>query len=67
MYNNESVTYLNHIVYNHFDYCNHMNGPNIDGKKGNSTYYCDILQPDGDCNYDSRRTSHQIPSSNFTT
>jgi hypothetical protein len=54
----ESISYLNHLVYNYFDFCNFMN------KDENKEYYCDILE-NGDFN--PLRSESIIKSADFTT
>jgi len=60
-FNKESINYLNHIVFNYFDFCNFMYGDNIENNK---QYNCDVTGKDP---YDSKRSEGFIYSKNFTT
>jgi hypothetical protein len=40
-YPNESITYANHLHFNHFDVCNFLTGDNINN---NEPYYCDMVK-----------------------
>ena len=65
-YDNECITYANHLHFNHFDACNFLIGDNIDNNK---PYYCDMLYEPTviPSNFDSRRITQYNNSYNFTT
>ena len=60
-FNKESINYLNHLIFNYFDFCNFMYGDNI---KNNKQYNCDVTGKDP---YDSKRSEGYIYSKNFST
>jgi hypothetical protein len=66
-YKRESITYLNHLRFHYFDFCNFMKNKKITGEpeeNNNKDYFCDILRDIqiqvGETNpidYDSRRSN----------
>ena len=61
-YIKESITYLNHLNYNYFDFCNSMFTKDTNDNK---PYYCDILELEKD--FDPLRTFQYIKSYKFDT
>jgi hypothetical protein len=60
-FNQESINYLNNIIFNYFDFCNFAYGSD---RENNKEYFCDII---GDGAYDPRRSEGHLKSANFTT
>jgi hypothetical protein len=64
-YNQESISYANHLIFNHFDLCNFMTGSNTDSNN-NKGYQCDVIKDDS-IPYDSRRSTQYFTNSRYDT
>jgi hypothetical protein len=62
-YDRESITYLNNMIYNYFDFCNFNTG---DNPLNNQKYHCDILSTGPD-NYNPKRSEGVIRTGDLTT
>jgi hypothetical protein len=58
-YEKESITYLNHLNFNYFDFCNFIN------KDKDNKYNCDILNTDD--MYDPLYSESRVETKDFTT
>jgi 2-polyprenyl-6-methoxyphenol hydroxylase-like FAD-dependent oxidoreductase len=61
-YKHESITYLNHLIHNYFDFCNKMFTENTNDNK---PYYCDILELETD--YEPQRTFQFVRTGKLDT
>ena len=62
-YKKESITYLNHLIHNYYDFCNKMFTDDINDNK---PYYCDILELEED-DYEPQRTFQFIRTGKLDT
>jgi hypothetical protein len=62
-YNRESITYLNNMIYNYFDFCNFNIG---DNPLNNQKYHCDILSTEPGT-YNPKRSEGVIRTGDLTT
>jgi hypothetical protein len=61
-YEQESISYLNNMIYNYSDFCN------FNRKEENKDYFCDVLENKSTpIDYDSTRSEGLLTSANFTT
>ena len=63
-YKKESISYLNNLIYNYFDFCNFNDG---NDNENNKKYFCDLLDGLDGVTYNPKRSQGYIHSSNFTT
>jgi len=64
-YDKESITYLNHLKFNYFDFCNFMKG---DDNNQNSRYTCDLLKKTGSVEpFDPLYSENPLSSDKLTT